>query len=180
MRAGLRTTLAIPLAAVMTGLAGCGTLDTAGPGNRPAELLAYYRYAGALDEETRAHEYRNFRNWVRPGRCGPDRIRLAMLIMHGAGQEGEADASAVLGPCLEGEKRPAPHLRNLANLLDHQLALSRQLSERIAELEARRNQLSQRLTQTQKKRNRLRQNVESLQEQLEALKDIERSIRQRE
>jgi hypothetical protein len=171
---------------MMTALAGCGTLDQTPAGGSAADLLAFYRYAGALDRAAWQHEYRSFRNWVRDDHCGPDRIRLAMLIMQGDGAT-EAQAEPVLAPCLQGDHRPPPALRQWAYLLDDQLGRRQELSERIRNLQARRDQLRSELREARGERDdlqtelaELRRQVASLKEQLEALKDIERSIRQRD
>jgi len=173
------------LAALMTLLAGCGTLKTSAPGGEAADLLAFYRYAGTLDADALVHERRNFRNWVRAAHCSPDRLRLAMLIMHSA-DASDTKVREVLAPCLaEGDRKPR-HLRNLAFLLADQMQRRRDLDARIAELKARRKELEQEIEQSARRRKRLeaeredlKKRVDSLQKQLEALKDIERSIRQR-
>jgi len=186
MSPGLGGRLAAALAAMMTALAGCGTLDSPAPGSGAGDLLAFYRYAGALDAETRQHEVGTFRNWVRGDRCGPDRIRLAMLVAH-AGPEGEGEVPGILEPCLAGGQRPPSHLRNLAFLLKDQVERRRALRERMGALEGRIRSLEQGLSEARSERQelaaerrQLTERLESLKEQLEALKTIERSIRQRD
>jgi hypothetical protein len=178
---------------MMTLISGCGTLERAAPGGGPGDLLAFYRYAGALDRETRINEYRNFRNWVRDGRCSPDRMRLSMLAMHMGGEMG-ADPQAILAPCLGGDERPPPRLRDLAMVLNDQLQRRAGLEQRIARLEQRRQQLERQREQLQAdleaaqrererlaaEHSRLSERVEALEKQLDALRNIEQSIRQRE
>ena len=183
------STLALRAAwlAIMTVPAGCGTLDRAGPGGSAQELLAFYRYAGALAPDARRQEMGNFRNWVRPGHCGPDRLRLGMLAIHTEAGSEEVDAAAILAPCLGAEERPPRQLRNLAHLLEDQLRRRQRLEKRITRLATRRDELEKRLEKAERKRkglaeerSRLQNRIESLEEQIEALKDIDRSIRQRD
>ncbi len=167
-------------ASLVTLLAGCGTLGPAGNGEQTRDLLEFYRYAATLEPSELAAEYRNFRNWVRAGRCTPDRLRLAILVVQPeAGGADWADPGGVLEPCLEGPGSPSDTLGDLAFLLGEQI----ELTGRLVKAERRAKGLQERLGNEQALRQQLRkakEEVEALREQLEALKDIERSIRQRD
>lgn len=173
---------------LMTLLAGCGTLNPSTPTGGTDDLAAYYRYAAALDQDTLNGEYRNFRNWVTEQRCTPDRLRLTILILVAeSGPAAKADPSAVLAPCLGGAERPPPRLRNLAFLLEDQIQLRRAYLQRAQELQARVDELEEALSKQRrarrelaKQKGELEKRLNTLQEQLEALKNIERSIRQRD
>ncbi|MFA9462027.1 hypothetical protein [Thiohalorhabdus methylotrophus] len=169
-------------------LAGCGTLNRSGPTGGADDLASYYRYAAALDKATLTGEYRNFRNWVTGSRCTPDRLRLAILtLVAESGPASKADPSVVLGPCLGGSERPPPRLRNMAFLLEDQIRKRRDLAKHAHELRSRVNHLEGSLSEQRKarqelteKKGELEKRLKTLQEQLEALKDIERSIQQRD
>lgn len=168
MKPRLRGQLGFGLAAVMTVLAGCGTLGSKGIGSGAGDLLDFYRYAENLDDEARDREIRKFRNWVRDDRCDPDRIRLVMLLMQGD-DGAERRALSAIAPCREENDGAPGNLGNIVHLLDQQL----NLRQRNRILLARGKKLEQRLNQAEAERKELKQ-------QLEALKDIERSIRQRD
>lgn len=170
--------------AVMTLLTGCATLERAPPGDGPGDLLAFYHHAGALEPEGMTSAYHRFSNWVRESRCEPDRLRLAMLVMQAdSGPGAEADPRAILQPCLDGEDSPPDYLHHLALVLNDRIRQTR----RIARLEAERDRLKGDVARTEREcrtveaeRDKLKKRVDSLEKQLEALKDIERSIRQRD
>ncbi|HKJ87757.1 MAG TPA: hypothetical protein VKA48_04540 [Gammaproteobacteria bacterium] len=169
-------------------LAGCGTLNRSAPTGGTSDLTAFYRYASALDKDALTGEYGNFRNWVQENRCTPDRIRLAMLTMVAeSGPAAEADPEAILGPCLGGKERPPPHLRDMAHLLQDQIRRRRGLEKRVHTLKAKVDKVEGALSAQRsshrelvKKKGELEKRLKSLQEKLEALKDIEQSIQQRD
>jgi len=183
--------------AVVTLLSACATLESEAPGDGPGDLLAFYRYAATLDPENRTTAYRRFQNWVRDNQCGPDRLRLAMIVMQAnSGPAGQADPVTILEPCLADEDEDPGHLRQLALVLDAQIRQKGQISRLKAQqyqLANQRSQLKERLDKVQQdlaqakrrvrtvedERDKLRKRVDSLERQLEALKNIERSIRQR-
>ena len=167
--------------ALMTLMAGCGTLSSngSGAGRQSRDLLAFYRYAAALEDEELNAEYRRFRNWTRQGVCTPDRIRLAMLVMQAeSGKAAQAGPGAVLEPCLEGSQPPPASLRNLAFLLRHQASRCQQAEARLARLEDRLKAEKRRRQEVKQASRQLQDQVKGLRQQLEALKSIERSIRQ--
>ena len=166
---------------LLTLLSACGTLAPSGPASDAStDLVSYYRYAAALDRTTLAHEYANFQDWTTDSGCTADRIRLAILGMQMARRgEENAQPAQVLTPCLDGPARPAPALRHMAYLLQDQWASRARLRQRATRLEAElaeANELRQALA---RRKGELENQVDALQEQLEALKDIERSIRRR-
>ncbi|MEF8792684.1 hypothetical protein [Thiohalorhabdus sp.] len=182
---------------MVTLLTACATLGRAPPGDGPGDLLAFYHYAATLEPESRRATYLRFRNWVREDRCEPDRIRLAMLVMQAeSGPAGEMKGGQVLKPCLNNGDEAHTYLGHLALLLDRQIRLQNrvdrlvskwgQLVERREELEAERDELTRDLIRATRRyrtvedeRDKLRKRVDSLEKQLDALKNIERSIRQR-
>jgi len=166
-------------AAVVTLVAGCGTLGPTGVRSGPADLLAFNHYADNLDDEERRREVRKFRNWVQEGQCSADRLRLVLLLMKNQGATA-GTASDTLAPCLAANEGAPRHLRNLVQFLDQHLKREQALLERIQALEAQREDLEYALEKSQAKRQQLATERNELKRQLEALKDIERSIRQRD
>ncbi|MFP4560809.1 MAG: hypothetical protein ACLFRB_01595 [Thiohalorhabdus sp.] len=81
----------------------------------------------------------------------------------------------------------APHLRNMAFLLKDQLQQRNKLFEHAAQLEQRVDELANNVAESRaahrelsREKGELEERLQKLHEQLEALKDIERSIRQRD
>ncbi|KPV40090.1 hypothetical protein AN478_07995 [Thiohalorhabdus denitrificans] len=175
-------------ALVVTLLAGCGTLDRSVPTGSADDLAAFYRYASTLDGRTLTAEYRNFRNWVSEERCTADRLRLAIItLVADSGPPVSADPGEVLGPCTGSSDQLAPHLRNMAFLLKDQLQQRNELFQHAAQLEQRVDQLANEVAESRaahqeltRQKGELEERLQKLHEQLEALKDIERSIRQRD
>ncbi len=134
----------------------------AGEERQALALLAWLETARALGPDARAREARRLEAALEPGRCAPARVRLAALALEDADAEGAGRARAVLAPCLgppDDGHGAAVRLvaAALARLADARLEAARARAD-LAAAEARNA---------------------TLERQLEALKDIERSIRER-
>lgn len=168
-------------------MSGCAALERAGSGQTGQDLVAYYRYAANLNPEALAHEYANFQDWVQEDSCSGDRIRLAILALQAEETPGSGgDPESLLKPCLEGTDPTSPALRDMAFLLHHQLQSRAQLRDRFESLTKRVDRLGAELSHAKERsqalvrqKGELEKRVEALRSQLEALKNIERSLRQR-
>lgn len=184
MRRTLRTTLGAGICTAL--LAGCGGAlfskpdqDTCEPPSPPAacrcpppeaspvlELLEYHRYAHVLSLPELEIELRQRAALLESGACTLDRLRVALLLQRRPPEDNEAAFDDLLRPCLEGPGTPSLPLRHLAHLLRARLEERREQHKRLRELD-----------QSLKAE---RQRTAELTQQLEALKDIERSILERE
>jgi hypothetical protein len=177
----------LSLTAVLILFSGCSSLERTGTEPSGQDLVAYYRYAANLNPEPLAHEYANFQDWVQGESCSEDRVRLAILAMQAEEPPGSgAEPEAILEPCLGETESSPPALRDMAFLLHDQLhsrtnlrTRYESLTERVNRLEAELSQAKERSQALVRQKGELEKRVESLRSQLEALKNIERSLRQR-
>lgn len=125
-------------------------------GTQALALLAWFETARTLGPEARSRLGEGLRAGLGDGRCGADRVRLAALeLALDAGR-----TRRTLAPCLAGSDAD-PGVRMVAQVL--------------AELAAARVEADR----TRERLGRAEARIHELERQLEALKAIERSIRER-
>jgi len=184
MRAGRQKTL---LFAVMLGLilgqAGCGSIPENGsfPGlqeeqpvireeNRLSQLITYFDIAVHLPAREARREYLVQRELMSPGVCDEQLLLAAMLLVNPALKVPESGQfSGLLQPCIENPAEQDPDMMHLARILYVQFAEKQKqgaLRRRLVAMKYRVGVLNERL--------------KILNEKLDALKNIERSIRERQ
>jgi len=165
------------------GLSGCGSMPEMVPfpgaqEQKPAteeeggleQLIAYFDIVVHMSAKEVQQEYLMQRKLITPAICDEQRLLTAMLLMNPALNVSDDERNpGFLQPCIENSGEQDLEVMHLARILRVQL------------LEKQKQRVTQRkLAATRRKLDLLNEKLATLNEKLDALKSIERSIRERE
>ena len=165
------------------GLGGCASLPEMSPipdtqeqqppaedEGRLAQLIAYFDIAVRMPAKEVRGEYLMQRKRMVSGVCDEQHLLTAMLLMNPAlNVTDEEQNPAFLQPCLEGVAEQDLELAHLARILHTQLVEKQ-----------KQRATGRKLAAARRKLNLMNEKLKTLNEKLDALKSIERSIRERE